>query len=339
MTRLAPAAALALLAAGCARDRAALVQEPLAPSRHWVSSLNRDHPLAGKIWDVAGRRFVDEAALGAALAQADFVLLGETHDNPDHHLLQARLVRALAAAGRRPTVAFEMLSTEQQPAIDAAVAANPRSADALGKALDWDKGGWPPFAMYQPIFAAALESGLPIAGANLPRKQIREVVKRGLEALPEEVRARIGRQGPLASDVALAMRDEMRESHCGELPEDLLDPMVLGQRARDAQMAESLARVGRPAGAVLVTGAEHARTDRGVASYLTPDAGGRRIAAVVFREVSAEGLEPAAYAPPGTKALPYDYVVFTPATDRSDPCEDFRKHRKAPPKHTAPSAP
>jgi uncharacterized iron-regulated protein len=316
------------------------VQEPLSPKRDWVSPLDRDHPLTGKIWDVAGARFIDEAALTAALSHADFVLLGETHDNPDHHLLQARLVRELAAAGRRPAVAFEMLATEQQPAIDAALAQKDRSADALGKAVEWDKSGWPPFSLYRPIFSVALDADLRVAGANLPRKQIREVVKHGLDVLPEDVKARIDRQGPLSPEVAKALKDEMRESHCGELPEEILEPMVLGQRARDAQMAESLARLGRNGGAILVAGAEHARTDRGVPSYLAPDAGTGKIAAVAFREVSTGEQEPSAYTPdPETKLVPYDYLVFTPRMKRTDPCEELRQHLKAPAKETAPKAP
>ncbi|MGZ9157183.1 MAG: ChaN family lipoprotein [Candidatus Binatia bacterium] len=33
------------------------------------------------------------------LARAEFVLLGEKHDNPDHHWLQAEVLRGLIAAG------------------------------------------------------------------------------------------------------------------------------------------------------------------------------------------------------------------------------------------------
>src|SRR5512142_434268 len=139
-------ASLLLLAGACAsRQPAALVAEPLSSARSWVSTVGRSHPLAGRIWDVRGGRFVDEAALDDALAAAPFVLLGETHDNPDHHLLQARLVRAVTAAGRRPALVFEMLKNDQQAQVDEAVARDPRDPDALARAVDWKHGGWPDF--------------------------------------------------------------------------------------------------------------------------------------------------------------------------------------------------
>lgn len=331
--------AAALIAAACHPRPSAstLVAQPLAPGRSWISTVDRGHPLVGRIWDVRAGRFADEAALEAGLSGASYVLLGETHDNPDHHVLQARLVRALTAAGKRPAVAFEMLATEQQPAIDAALAAPRPTPEDVSRAVRWDESGWPPFAQYRPVFAAALDAGLRIEGANLPRAQIQAATRRGLEALPAPVRARIERQGPLPEAVAREMRQEMAESHCGALPESMLDPLVTGQRARDAQMAESLARAGA-AGAVLITGSGHARTDRGVPSYLDP---GATVASVLFREVVQGREDPAAYGADYAGRLPFDWVVFTPGAKRPDPCAEFRAHMKAKPaaKPAAPAPP
>jgi len=120
MSSRALAVSLALLAACAPRFDPRLAEAPIA-GRSWVSTEHLSHPLVGKIWDPRAARFVDEATLTAAIASADFVALGEVHDNPDHHLLQARLVRAGTAAGRRPALAFEMLTADQQPAIDAAL--------------------------------------------------------------------------------------------------------------------------------------------------------------------------------------------------------------------------
>src|SRR3954466_1305556 len=97
--------------------------------------VDREHPLVGRIWN--GSAFLDEQALDAAVQSADFVLLGETHDNPDHHALQARLVR-VAAQGRKPAIVFEMLDVGQQAAVDAA----PRTSDAIAEAVDWSHSGW-----------------------------------------------------------------------------------------------------------------------------------------------------------------------------------------------------
>ena len=56
--------------------------------------------LVGRIFDARTGAFVDEDELLDQLAATRFVLLGERHDRPEHHRLQARIVQALAARGR-----------------------------------------------------------------------------------------------------------------------------------------------------------------------------------------------------------------------------------------------
>jgi uncharacterized iron-regulated protein len=318
-----------LLSTGCtsvssARVEPASVQVASVPQ--WRSPLHTDHPLVGKLWDVERGRMVEEAELRGALTGGRYVLLGEQHDNPDHHLLQAALVCAVAEGGRRPVLAFEMLDVAQQPQVDEALARAPRDADALALAVDWAHSGWPDWSLYRPVFAAGLERGLPVVGANLPRTQVRALVMKGSEALDAGLRARLGLDTPLPEDVAQAMREEMRESHCGHLPENMMEPMVLAQRARDAHMAERMLATDTGGGAILIAGAGHARSDRGVPTYLTKQAADRRVLSVGFVEVAPDVREPQGYAAFfGAGRLPFDYVWFTPAARREDPCAALRK--------------
>lgn len=324
---LAAASLAALVALACApRADPRLVAQPVA-ARTWVSERHRDHPLVGKIWDGRAGRFTDEAALSAAISGADVVLLGEVHDNVDHHLLQARLLGTVLASGRRPALVLEMLTVDQQPVIDAALARAPRDADALAKAVDWKHSRWPDFSLYRPIFQAALDAGVPVIAGNLPRKVIREVVSKGAKGLEEPLRTRLAKDEP-PPDVLEVMRTEMRDSHCGELPEVMLDPLVLAQRARDAQMSERVLSAG-DRGAVLVAGKGHVRTDRGVPSYLRSDAPGRKVVAVGFVEVDPEATTPAEYHEEHEQGpLPYDFAVFTPGQERDDPCEPLRERSR-----------
>src|SRR5207249_6800169 len=101
-------ATLALLLVVASIARAA---EPPPPG------LGHDHPLTGRIWNVAQGRFVTMNALAAAVSAARFALLGERHDHPEHHEFQAWLLRRMLESGRRPAVAFEMLDTTQAPAL------------------------------------------------------------------------------------------------------------------------------------------------------------------------------------------------------------------------------
>jgi uncharacterized iron-regulated protein len=305
-----------------------LVNAPIGADRPWVSEEDRSHPLVGRIWDARAETFLDEGALSARAAAADFVLLGEVHDNPDHHLLQARLVRAVTAAGKRPALLFEHLDEDVQEKVDGAVARRPRDPDAIGEAVEWEKSGWYAFSMFRPIFAAGLDAGLPIVAANLPRKIAKHVVVKGADALSPELRARLAGAEPLPDDVVRGLREEMKRSHCdAPLPEPFLDKLALAQRARDAQMAGRMRERGAGRGAVLVTGNGHARTDRGVPAFLAREAPGRAVVSIAFLEVSEGWRAPGEYAADfGAAALPFDLVVFTPRTEREDPCEDLRGH-------------
>lgn len=303
-----------VLLAGCSSHHAAL-------SGPWESPLLRDHPLAGRIWDVDAQRFISMDALEARVRSAEFVLLGETHDNPDHHLLQARLLKS-ASQGRAPSVAFEMFDVPQQQQLDAAVAANPGNPDALAEAMDWAHSGWPPFSIYRPIFEVALQRHLPLVAANLSRAQARTLIKEGTGALDAELQRRLAREEPEA--LLRAERDEMRTSHCGALPEDLIDPMVLAQRARNAQLAERMEQSDRGQGVVLITGGGHARKDRGVPRLLEEDRPGAKLLSVGFIEVQPGATVPNDYARElGAERLPFDVVIFTPAAEREDPCKAF----------------
>lgn len=310
-----PCALVLLVTAGCAPTS----------TIEWESPVAQDHPLVGKIWDVKAGGFIDARTLGARLAASRFVLLGERHDNPDHHVLQAQLVRALIAAGRRPAVGFEMLSTDDAPAIARYLAGSPKNAAGLGDAVNWKRTG-PEWRFYQPIAQAALDAGLPIAATNLSRAATDALRKNGLAGLGPTIVTQLKLDAGPSPATRAAMAKEIRESHCGHAPEGALDRMVDIQWARDARMAEALARTGGRDGAVLIAGAGHGRRDRGVPAHLARHAPGTSVASVALLEVEAAATAPAEYAARWDRgSLPFDYVWFTPRIDDVDPCEKFKK--------------
>jgi uncharacterized iron-regulated protein len=291
----------------------------------WKSTFGRNHPLSGRIWDVSSGRFIDRQSLVTRLARANFVLLGERHDNPDHHQLQADILRSLIALGRRPAVGFEMFGLDDATAIANHLAAAPNDAAGLGTAVNWNKRGWPDWAMYQPIAEAALQAKLRIVATNLPLATARKMSRDGLAALEPSVRRALSLDRPLSDAMFAPMAADLRNSHCGYASEESVKAMVGVQRARDAQMAQSLIAAGDPDGAILVAGAGHVRNDYGIPVYLTQKAPGKQVISIAFFEVVDQKPEPQYYAlvyPNGR--LPFDYVWFTPRVDDEDPCEKFK---------------
>lgn len=291
----------------------------------WKSTFGRNHPLTGRIWDVSSARFIDRQSLVTRLARADFLLLGERHDNPDHHLLQAEVLRSLIALGRRPAVGFEMFGLDDASAIANHLAFAPNDAAGLGRAVNWNKSGWPDWALYQPIAEAALQAKLRIVATNLPLATARKMSSDGLAALEPSVRRELGLDRPLSDAMFATMAADIRNSHCGYASEESVKAMVDVQRARDAQMAQSLIAAGDPDGAILVAGAGHVRNDYGIPVYLTAMAPGKQVISIAFLEVDNQKPEPHNYALPDPNGrLPFDYVWFTARVDDENPCEKFK---------------
>jgi len=310
-----PALITALLLGGCAKGG----------KIEWESPAERAHPLVGRIWYVKAGTFIPDDTLVARLVASRFVLLGERHDNPDHHVLQAKLVRAMVEAGRRPAVGFEMLATDDAPAIVRYLARNPKDAAGLGDAVNWSRSGWPEWRFYQPIAQAALDASVPIVATNLSRAATDAVRRNGLPGLGPALMSQLRLAEP-TPDTRLAMTRELRESHCGQIGEDVIDRMADIQWARDARIAASLARGGQRDGAVLIAGAGHVRTDRGVPLHLGRQIQDVAITSVAFVEVDAAAEKPGDYARRfGSDALPFHYVWFTPKVDEADPCEKLKK--------------
>jgi uncharacterized iron-regulated protein len=293
------------------------------PYGAWQAPLEQDHPLTGRIRDVRGDRFIEPSELTARLAGARYVLLGEKHDNPDHHRLQAYLLRALITAGRRPAVAFEMFDADQAPTIERHLAAHPTDATGLADAVNWKASGWPDWAMYQPIVDTALGAGRPIVAANLSRDTL-TLLRRG-GALDPALAARWRLNEAPTAEVRESLAREIRDAHCGHGSDAMVDRMVAIQRARDASMAAAMADASVD-GAVLIAGAGHTRTDRGVPAALRARAPASSIASVAFVEVAPDGTTPEAYtARYGAASTPFDYVWYTPRVDSVDPCGKFKK--------------
>ena len=130
---------------------------------------------------------------------------------------------------------------------------------------------------------------------------------------------------PLSPAQTASLAEEMRQSHCGKLPEPFIPKMALAQRARDTAMAIRMAQSDPSDGAVLVTGAGHARRDRGVPFVLRHLLPGANTEALAFIEVQTRANEPDEYAQGfGVDALPFDFVWFTPRLNDEDPCAAFK---------------
>ncbi|MEQ9463883.1 MAG: ChaN family lipoprotein [Haliea sp.] len=282
-----------------------------------------EHPLMDRVWSARTQAFTTFEEMQEALARADYVLLGENHDNPVHHQLQAEIINGLqwpetAIAG------FEQVDADQAPALEAWLDAGPAGTAGLAEALDWEHSGWPDWPLYEPVFAAVLERGWQPVDLMFPAATVRAVFSDGLDAaLDAETRQQLQPDTLFSAEQRLAMQELMADAHCGLLPAEHMAAMVQVQIARDAYMASRLASARSGERAVVITGNGHARRDWGIPRFLQrlqPDA---TIVAVTMAELEPERIKPGDYAA-ATPAWS-DFTIFTIAHDRGDPCADIPK--------------
>ncbi len=305
----------------------------------WESPVGADHALAGIRWSVPEGRPMTQAALLTEAGRHRYLLLGEKHDNPDHHRLQALIVAAVAQPDA--VIAFEMLDEDDADQLPTPLSASLGSppdpglsfeaqADQLAEAVGWAESGWPDFALYRGLFAASLEGGLGIVPALPARARLKDAMMKGLQSVDPQALLGLRLEREYTAEMLLEIEEQIQEVHCGQAPPSILPAMVLGQRLKDAWMARALEQesvpeaaarqVPRPA-AILIAGGGHARRDRGAPMFL--DRPGDAFT-ILLLEVPRTGQSVS----PADFAGQADVLWFTPRLDDEDPCVKFAEELK-----------
>jgi uncharacterized iron-regulated protein len=162
----------------------------------------------GQIINMETGRTVSFDELIDQLKTKDLVFIGETHDNPEHHLIQVQLLQALMARHYLPlTVAMEFFQTSQQEVLDQYMQ-GAITEETFLKDVGWRKGWGFFYHFYRPLIVMAKERGSKILAINAPRDITRKVARSGLSGLEPKERDK------LASDIDLnneSHRDYLRE--------------------------------------------------------------------------------------------------------------------------------
>ncbi|MBU1283330.1 MAG: ChaN family lipoprotein [Gammaproteobacteria bacterium] len=268
----------------------------------WQSPEGLQHPELGQIVELRTGAQLTPAQLLERLAAAPKVLVGERHDNPDHHALQLWLLRALAAQRPQGSLLLEILTPDQQVKVDqvrAAIATGQAPQDMLD-ALAWQPG-WA-WSLYGPLVQHALRQPYPLLAANLERREIMQIYTQ----VPQ-----LQGQASTAQPVREALLKQIRQSHCNLLPESQLPAMLAVQQQRDRRMAEAL--IAAPEPSLLFAGAFHARRELGVPLHLQDLGAAKGVQVLILAEVGSQ-----------ITAASADFVWYTPAQPEQDHCAKLR---------------
>jgi uncharacterized iron-regulated protein len=257
-------------------------------------------PVSGEIRDLRNGEVLTAQQLVKRLAEPERLIIGEQHDNADHHAAQLWLLRSLGEQRPQGSLLMEMFTPDQQPRVDLARQTKTPSADLPG-ALAW-QDGWD-WNLYGPIVRFALTQPYPLLAANLDSDEIRTFYRN-----PSVLKG----ERSNAESVKTVLLEQISDSHCGLLPESQMPTMLAVQQQRDRRMAEGL--LAAPTPSVLLAGAWHARKDVGVPLHVV-DLGATESPTVLM--LAEQGTE--------ITAAMADYVWYTPATPKQDYCEQMRK--------------
>jgi len=275
----------------------------------WLAPEHQSHPLVGQLWYTTDDQFTDLDELIDSLAPGSWLLMGELHDNPDHHQLQTQMIEALAAQSRLGSVAFEMATSEMQSELDAWLG---RGQEVTPEDLGWSQGwGW---SRYEAQVRAALDHAVAVIGADLPRDAQRAAYQTGA---PE---------GILDHAHSEFMKDLLFSSHCEQLPRGHLDNMLQVQLARDQHMAQRMSqhRVSDKVN-VFIAGAIHTHHDLGVPRWMPASIPVKVLLLSALSESThAQTYLPSSYPGSPLAQLSADILWFTPANTPQDYCAAFK---------------
>jgi uncharacterized iron-regulated protein len=228
-------------------------------------------------WSVPGGGKVSGPDIIARAAKRSVVLLGEMHDNPEHHQWQLQVLAALHAVRPDMIIGFEMFPRRVQKALDQWVAGELSEAEFL-VASDWNSVWSTDAKLYLPLFHFARMNRVPMAALNIDSRLRRATSAKGFEGVPENERE--GITLPAAPSIAyldylLPFYSEHERSgkKKGEASRD--DPdfrrFVESQQLWDRAMAQAihsaLDRPGRPL-IVGIMGSGHIKYGYGVPHQL-----------------------------------------------------------------------
>jgi uncharacterized iron-regulated protein len=273
-----------------------------------------------RVYDTKHRRFIDFESMLASATSADVLFLGEQHDDPGTHRLEAATLEGLAHRRANIVVAMEMFERDVQPLLDSYLADRVQEHDFLAGSRPW-----PRYASdYRALVELARASKWPVIASDVPRRLASLVSHRSLTIVLDSIsatdRAFAAREVICPHDDYFArFAKTMSEmpSHSGDSTKEsatekaaTIERIYQAQCIKDETMGESVANAyaAAPPRALVVhiNGAFHSDYGLGTAERVKRRLPGKRVAVVSF--VPVKDLDNIAGKPEHTLA---DYIVFT----------------------------
>lgn len=213
----------------------------------------------GQIYDLHSGKIISSSELLADLVTARHLIIGEKHDNAEHHQIELWIIQNLPIRRPQGSVLLEMLTADQQPRINQVkcwLKDNPVVRDRrVQELLNWQKG-WP-WEMYGDIVMQVLRAPYPLLNANIDREWVKALYRKN--EFPEGKKS-------TAPAVQEGLRETIIAMHEGNIESQQLASMLSVQQQRDRYMARQL--LGAPVPSLLIAGGYHASKSMGIPLHM-----------------------------------------------------------------------
>lgn len=149
----------------------------------------------GKVLQPKTDSWTNTTRLIHANAEKRIILLGEHHDNIEHHRWQLQMITGLHTLNKDIVLGFEMFPRKAQPVLDSWVNGELSEQQFL-KQVDWATYWSFDASLYMPMFHYARMNKIPIYALNIERSLIREVGKQGWKNIATDQREGISNPAP-----------------------------------------------------------------------------------------------------------------------------------------------
>jgi uncharacterized iron-regulated protein len=221
--------------------------------------------------DPASNEKRDDALV--ALARHGVVLLGESHDEAEHHRWQLHTIAALLDLRPDMVLGFEMFPRRVQPVLDRWCRGE-LNETAFLREVDWPQIWGIAGEHYLPLFHFARTHRLPMLALNVDRATNRRVAAQGFASVPSAEREGVGDPAPASPSYRDRLFGWFKHHPAGENARADSEPFERFVRAQlfwDRAMAEAIAgarRGERPPLIVGIMGSGHVEYGDGVPHQL-----------------------------------------------------------------------
>jgi len=292
---------------------------PAGPAPQAADSVQPSY-VPQRVWDTHHHRFIDFESMLADATTADVVFLGEQHDDPATHRLEAATLEGLARRRSNIVLTMEMFERDVQPALDGYLNGRSTEGDFLAISRPWARYA----TDYRALVELARSWKWPVVAGDVPRRLASLVSRRGLQTVLDSIGAAdrvlaakevvcphddyFARFAKTMADMPSHSGDSTRESAAEKAA--TIERIYQAQCIKDETMGESIATAfaaapPRPL-VVQVNGAFHSDYGLGTVERVKRRLPGKRVVVVSF--VPVHDLDGADGRSRRTLA---DFIVFT----------------------------